>query len=406
MIDRGLNIDPAQLKPYGNNARTHSDKQVEQIMASMDEFTFTNAILVDEDNTVLAGHGRLMAANRLNMASVPVDRIHGLTAAQKKAYVLADNKMALNAGWDEKLLAAEFGELTEMGFDLALTGFSPGEIKGLDAHICPTVGLTEEDEIPPEPSIPASILGDIWLLGNHRVCCGDSTDSGAVAILTDAQPCDMVFTDPPYGISYGGGRDSQKHGMIKNDDLQGDDLGNLICNVFDFNKPHADVYICVLPKLQKPFLDFIESAGKVIDSVIVWDKKQPGLGYMAYRRQCEFILFVKGGSFKKGDPSDFDLWSISRDSGKDYVHGTQKPVAVPERAILNSSKAGDIVLDYFLGSGSTLIACEKQGRRCYGMELDPKYVDIIVKRWEDFTGQKAIHENGKSFETLKQERGV
>jgi DNA modification methylase len=168
----------------------------------------------------------------------------------------------------------------------------------------------------------------------------------------------------------------------------------LISNVFLFNKQEADVYICVSPKMQKPFLDFIENSNKTIDAVIVWDKKQPGLGYMSYRRQCEFILFVKGGAFKKGDTSDFDLWSISRDNGQDYVHGTQKPIAVPSRAINNSSKKDDLVLDYFGGSGSTMVAANQLKRKCYGMELDPKYCDVIVARMIKLDSNLPIKRNG------------
>ena len=178
--------------------------------------------------------------------------------------------------------------------------------------------------------------------------------------------------------------------------MQGEELVNLICNVFNFNKKEADVYICVSPIMQKPFLDYIEQRGKELNAVIVWDKKQPGLGYMAYRRQCEFILFVKGKPFKKGDTTDFDLWSISRDDATTYVHGTQKPVGVSARAIKNSSKQDDNVLDFFGGSGSTLIACEQLCRNCFMMELDPHYVDVIIARWEKFTGQKAVLLNGNS----------
>ena len=209
----------------------------------------------------------------------------------------------------------------------------------------------------------------------------------------------MVFTDPPYGIDYSGGRtqvvEKKEYGKLKNDDLQGEELGNLICNVFNYNKAEADVYICVSPIMQKPFLDYIEMQNKDINAVIVWDKKQPGLGYMAYRRQCEFILFIKGKPFKKGDTTDFDLWSISRDDATTYVHGTQKPIKVPARAITNSSKAEDVVLDYFGGSGSTLIACEQLNRKCRMMEYDPKYIDVIIARWEQFTGQKAVLLNGQ-----------
>tara|TARA_R100001086_G_C11730259_1_gene229470 strand:- start:30 stop:713 length:684 start_codon:yes stop_codon:yes gene_type:complete len=215
------------------------------------------------------------------------------------------------------------------------------------------------------------------------------------------QKADMVFTDPPYGIDYSGGRTqvvrTKTYGRIKNDTLQGDALGGLVAQVFTSCKPEADIYICVSPIMQGPFIDAIGKSDKELDAVIVWDKRQPGLGYMAYRRQCEFILFVKGAAFKKGDVSDLDLWQIGRDGGKDYQHGTQKPVAVPQRAIKNSSKAGDTVLDLFGGSGSTLVAAHSVERIAYCMELDPVYVDVAVTRWQNFTGKDATLETGETF---------
>ena len=207
----------------------------------------------------------------------------------------------------------------------------------------------------------------------------------------------MVFTDPPYGINYSGGRtqvvEKKTYGKILNDNLKGLELGNLIANLFSFTKSESDYYICVSPLEQKPFLDVIENNKLKLDAVIVWDKKNAGLGYMRYRRQCEFILYIKGKKFKKGDKSDFDLWQINRDNAQKYVHGTQKPVALSSRAILNSSKKEDFILDIFGGSGSTLIACEKINRNCYMMELDTTYCDIIIERWQNYTGKKAIKIN-------------
>jgi DNA modification methylase len=253
-----------------------------------------------------------------------------------------------------------------------------------------------DDEVPEvdEKSEPVSKRGEMYELGNSILMCGDSTDAEDVARLMGGEKADMVFTDPPYGIDYSGGRSQllkkKDYGKLMNDDLEGQDLAHLICNIFEFNKGGADIYICVSPIMQKPFLDFIEKCGKEINAVIVWDKKQAGLGYMAYRRQCEFILFVKGEPFHKGDKTDFDLWSITRDNAENYVHSTQKPVAVPSRAINNSSKQGDLILDLFGGSGSTLIACEKNGRRARLMELDPHYCDVIRRRYT-----KWAKENGK-----------
>ncbi|MAA66803.1 MAG: DNA methylase N-4 [Alteromonadaceae bacterium] len=389
------------LTPYARNSRTHSDEQVAQVAASIKEFGWTNPILIDEGKSIIAGHGRLQAAQRLGEDKVPTITLTGLTDAQKRAYVIADNKLALNAGWDEEMLAVEINDLLGDGFDIDLMGFDPSEIDALLAEADKVdEGLTDEDAVPDVPTEPVSKLGDIWVLGRHRVMCGDSTSIDAVDKLTDQSLADMVFTDPPYGIDYGGGR-TNKHGIIKNDALEGADLGALIALAFTAKKTGADLYVCVSPLMQKPFMDVFEQNNADINAVIVWDKKNAGLGYMAYRRQCEFILFHKGSPFRKGDKSDFDLWSFSKDSTKEYVHPTQKPVAVPERALTNSSKAGDSVLDLFGGSGSTLIAAEKTGRNARLMELDPKYVDVIVKRWQAFTGKDAVHaDSGQTFNEI------
>lgn len=391
----------ADLIPYAANSRTHSDAQVAQIAASIKEFGWTNPILVAGDDTIIAGHGRLLAARKLALVEVPVIVLDHLSKSQQRALVIADNQLALNAGWNMDMLKAEIEDLQLDDFDLNILGFDDKFLDGL-LEPEPTAGLTDEDAVPEVPETPKTVLGDVWVLGNHRLMCGDSTSIDAVDKLMDGAKADMVFTDPPYGIDYSGGRTqvvaTKTYGKLKNDDLKGDDLGNLICNVFTNAKPEADAYICVSPIMQKPFLDWLEAAGKKIGAVIVWDKKQPGLGYMHYRRQTEFILFVPGRQFKKGDKSDFDLWAISRDNGSDYQHGTQKPVALPSRAIENSSKSGDMVLDLFGGSGSTLIACEKTGRSNRSMELDPKYCDVIIKRWQEFTGKEAVHaETGETF---------
>ena len=379
------------LTPYKKNARTHDEYQIEKLKNSLKEFGFINPVIIDENNMILVGHGRIMGAKELGIETVPCIRIKYLTDDQKKAYILADNKLSDLGGWDLDLLNEE---LLSIDLDMSMFGFDDIDI---------SIELEEseiiEDEIPEVPEEPKAKLGDIYQLGNHRLMCGDSTSIDDVEKLMNGVKADMVFTDPPYGINYSGGRtqvvETKEYGKLKNDNLKGIELGNLICNVFLFNKQESDIYICVSPIMQKPFLDYIEHQNKKINAVIVWDKKQPGLGYMAYRRQCEFILFIKGKEFKKGDISDFDLWSISRDNAITYVHGTQKPVGVSARAINNSSKQEDTVLDLFGGSGSTLIACEQLNRKCYMMELDPHYIDVIIQRWENFTGKKAVKINGE-----------
>jgi DNA modification methylase len=385
-----LKID--KLIPYARNSRTHSPEQIKQIAASIREFGFTNPILIDEKDTIIAGHGRVSAAEKLDMDELPCIRFTHLSEAQKKAYRIADNKLALNAGWTDDMLKLDLEELRDkFKFDIDVIGFSEQELDAL--FVNKEVVEDDFDVDAAIPEIPIAKRGDVWQLGRHRLMCGDSTVSSDVDKLMNGNKADMVFTDPPYGLDYSGGRTQvvkeKMYGKLKNDNLQNEQLGNLIEQVFNFNKAEADIYICVSPIVQKPFLDFIVKQDRKIDAVIVWDKKNAGLGYMAYRRQCEFILFIKGSEFKKGDKSDFDLWSISKDNTSNYLHGTQKPIAISSRAINNSSKQDDLIADYFGGSGSTLIACEQTNRICYMMELDEKYCDVIIKRWESFTGKKA-----------------
>lgn len=406
--------------PYANNSRTHSDEQVSQICASIKEFGFTNPIIIDDENTIIAGHGRVLAANKLKLKDVPCVQVTGWTDAQKKAYVIADNKLALNAGWDEELLSIELGALQELDFDLSLTGFSDdelGDLIGLEDE----EGLTDEDAVPEAPEQPVAMEGDIWKLGEHRVMCGDSTDAGSVALLMDGQKADMVFTDPPYGMSYGGGRAEGRHsldkktggvkvkahGMIKGDDLQGDALVNLVrestLRLSENKKEGSPMYICFTWRTYAEFEDAINQAGEEIKACIVWDKKSIGLGNSNYRPQHEFIFYTGGQWY--GNKSQADVWQMSRGATGDYVHPTQKPVELIEGAINNSSKKGDIITDAFLGSGSTLIAAEKTNRKCYGMELDPKYVDVIIKRWQEYTGKQATMA-GDAYEDIAKARGI
>lgn len=378
-------VDINSIKPYKNNAKLHPEEQIQQIKKSIEQFGMDDPIGIWKDE-IVEGHGRLIACKELGYTEVPIIRLDHLTDDQRKAYTLIHNQTTMNTGFDLDILNEE---LQSIDLDMSDFGFDEIELDDIEEEQEIT-----EDEIPDVPEEPKAKYGDIYQLGNHRLMCGDSTSEEDVNKLMNDVKADMVFTDPPYGIDYSGGRtqvvEEKSYGKLKNDDLTGEELGNLICNVFNFNKQEADVYICVSPIMQKPFLDYVEKCNREINAVIVWDKKQPGLGYMAYRRQCEFILFIKGAPFKKGDKSDFDLWSISRDDATTYVHGTQKPVKVSARAIENSSEKDDAVLDLFGGSGSTLIACEQLNRKCYMMELDPHYIDVIIQRWENFTGKKAV----------------
>ena len=392
------------LIPYINNSRTHDSNQVSQIAASIKEFGFTNPILIDKDNGIIAGHGRLMGAQKLGLKNVPCIRLGDLSEAQKKAYIIADNKLALNADWDLEMLSIEIEELQALDFDIDLLGFTIDELDAMDAN--PEVeGLTDEDEVPEVPEEPTTKLGDIYQLGNHRLMCGDSTSIDAVELLMGGVKADMVFTDPPYGMAYGGGRAAgsttkgalvKAHGMIIGDDLKGDDLlamvADSISNAIMGAKSGVASYICFTWRTYAEFHAALTSIGLKPSACIVWDKKSIGLGRSDYRPQHEFIFYC-GGQWH-GDKAQSDVWYMSRGGTGQYVHPTQKPVELIEKGLLNSSKGGDVIHDCFGGSGSTLIACEKSNRNAYLMELDPKYCDVIVKRWEDFTGKKAELVNG------------
>ena len=398
------NID--KLIPYARNARTHSDEQIGQIAASIKEWGWTTPILVDETGGIIAGHGRTLAAQRLQMTEVPVMVAKGWSEAKKRAYILADNKLALNAGWDNEMLALELGEIGELGFDLDLTGFTADEIAALTPEqIAP--GLTDEDAVPDVPEQPVTVLGDVWLLGKHRLMCGDSTSIDDGEKLMGGLLADLVFTDPPYNVAYSG-RGANNLGTIKNDDMSEEDFEQFCRDIFStYNvimKPLACIYVCHPDSASAPKIAFEKTFAEQFkkSSTIIWMKKSAGMGWQDYRAQHEPILYGwkegKGSHFNAGDRTKTSVWKIGRDAQSSYVHPTQKPVCLPEEAIMNSSKGSDCVVDLFGGSGSTLIACEKTGRINRSMELDPKYCDVIVKRWQDFTGKIATHaETGQPF---------
>ena len=384
------------LTEFQGGLKKRTTEDTKKIEKSINDYGFATPFFVwkhDGINSVLDGHGRLQTLKEMQkrgeeIPALPVVYIDCANEAAAKNLLL---RICSTYGeMTAESVAAFLGDI-KIDFDeLAL----PDGV--LDLGKLEPEETKDDDEAPAvdEDGEPDSQPGEMYELGNSILLCGDSTNPDDVARLMGGEKADMVFTDPPYGIDYSGGRtqvvQEKDYGKIMNDTLQGEDLGNLICNVFKFNKGGADVYICCSPIMQKPFLDYLEKECKELNAVIVWDKKTAGLGYMAYRRQCEFILFIKGNPFHKGDKTDFDLWSIARDNAQSYVHGTQKPVAVPARAITNSSKVDDLVLDFFGGSGSTLIAAEKLGRRARIMELDPKYCDVIRKRWT-----KWAQENGR-----------
>ena len=383
-----VNID--QIIPYAKNPR-QNDEAIAKVASSLKEFGWRQPIVVDKEMVVIAGHTRLGAATRLGYKKVPIHIATDLTENQIKAYRIADNRVGQEAKWDEDLLSLELKDLQLDGYDLEQTGFNNEELDALLAEAV-TEGLVDEDQVPPEPEEATSVLGDVWLLGNHRVMCGDSTSIDAIDELMENQKADMVFTDPPYNVAFNGR--SGKFDVILNDNLSSVDFEEFIKNwlqVFYMHKPNS-YYICcnwafygILQKELNP------------KTCIVWAKNVFGLG-KGYRHQHEFILF--DGLIDPSITNESDLWQIKKDSK--YQHPTQKPTALAERAINNSTKINNLILDYFGGSGSTLIACEKTNRKARLMELDPIYVDVIVQRWQDFTGKKAIHEKtNKTFDEIK-----
>ncbi len=394
------------LIPYARNARTHGDEQVAQIARSIKEFGFTNPILVDGDNGVLAGHGRIAAARSLGMDKVPVIELAGLTPEQKRAYVLADNQLALNAAWDGDLLAAEIGDLRAAGFDVDLIGFSGDDLRGLSRE-----GKTPPDQVPESPVTPVSRAGDLWICGEHRVLCGSATVLGDIETVLGGELADLCFTDPPYNVNYANTAKDKLRGKnrpILNDAL-GEEFGAFLreaCgNILAVTK--GAVYICMssseLDTLQKAFRD----AGGRWSTFVIWAKNTFTLGRADYQRQYEPILYGwKEGTdhYWCGARDQGDVWFVDKPSKND-LHPTMKPVALVERAIRNSSKSRDIVLDPFGGSGTTMIAAEQAGRRARLIELDPKYVDVIVARWEAFTaGTATLQATGQDFEETGRER--
>jgi DNA modification methylase len=395
-----INRKITELIPYVNNARTHSDEQVIQIAASIKEFGFTNPVLIDGENGIIAGHGRLMAAKKLGLEEVPTIELSHLSEAQRKAYILADNKLALNSGWDNDLLAIEFAELNELGFDLDLTGFTLDEIDALTPEEIPP-GLTDEDSVPELPEEPVTKLGDVWLCGNHRVMCGDSTSIDSVEKLMDGNKADMVFTDPPYGVSYQSNKriKSEKFDVLINDDV----ILDIIPIIEIFSK--GWVFIWTTWKVVDKWIENTKGLG-FPSNMVVWFKGGGGIGDLnkTFYTDYEMALVWHRGAELCGKRIG-SVWKVGKDGASNYVHPTQKPVALAEEALDKTTKKNNLILDLFLGSGSTLIACEKTNRKCFGLELDHKYCDVIVKRWQEFTGKEATLEStGETFGVINGSR--
>ena len=401
------------LIPYARNAKQHSEAQVAQIAASIREFGWGAPILVDGQNNVIAGHGRLLAARKLGLPEVPVVPMDHLSDTQRRALILADNKIGENASWEDELLGIELADLKDAGFDLGLTGFSQEEWEALIAGEEKTQdGLTDEDAIPEVTESPVSKPGDIWVLGEHKLLCGDATKVDDYQALLGEELVDMTFTDPPYNVNYANTAKDKMRGKnrpIMNDNL-GEGFGSFLFDACDniLTRTKGAVYIAMssseLDTLQAAF----RAAGGKWSTFIIWAKNTFTLGRADYQRQYEPILYGwKQGAdhFWCGDRDQSDIWNYNKPRVND-LHPTMKPVELVERAIKNSSKSRDIVLDLFGGSGTTLIACEKTGRQARLMELDPKFVDVIVKRWEEYTGLQAVRqEDGVKFAELTTSAG-
>jgi len=403
-----------RLIPFARNARTHSDEQVAQIAASIAEFGWTNPILAGNDGIVIAGHARLQAARRLGMTEVPVIVLDHLTETQRRALVIADNQLAISgASWDADMLRVELDALREDDFDIGLLGFGDEEIEALLAEPGESgAGKTDEDAVPETPETAITVPGDVWLLEQHRLLCGDSTQIDAIEKVLAGGLADMVFTDPPFNVNYGATMKDKlrgkSHRKIANDNLGAafePFLHEACSNMLAVTK--GAIYICMSSsELHTLYRAFTEAGGHW-STFVIWAKNTFTMGRADYQRQYEPMLYGwKEGSqhFWCGARDQGDVWFVNKPVKND-IHPTMKPVELIERAIRNSSKSRDTVLDPFGGSGSTLIACERTGRQARLIELEPHYCDVIVQRYQNHCGNSAVLEgDGRSFDEIAAER--
>jgi len=399
------------LIPYARNARVHSDEQVAQIAASITEFGWTNPILLDGDNGVIAGHGRLMAARKLEHKEVPTIDLHGLSEAQKRAYIIADNKTALNASWDFDMLTVEFEELAGMDFDLALTGFDDGEVQDITAiGNAEREGHTEEDDVPEAPVKPVTVLGDIWTLGRHRLMCGDSTSADNVGALLDGAVPHLMVTDPPYGVEYDaswrtevGLQKTGAHGKVANDDrADWSEAWALFPGEVAYVWHAASALSAVVCKS-------LQDCGFEVRMQIIWNKNHSpiGRGHYHFKHEPCWYAVKKGGTGHwQGSRKEHTVWDIEKPQKSETGHSTQKPVECMRKPIENNSAPKDSVYEPFSGSGTTIIAAEQTGRTCYAMEISPAYVDVAIRRWQDFTQQVAVRDDGVTYNELTDAEAV
>ncbi len=388
--------------PYARNSRTHSDEQISQIASSIKAFGFTNPILVSDGNDIIAGHGRALAAGKLGLDHVPCIRLGHLTERDRRAYVIADNRLALSADWDAKMLELEVAELQAMDFDLDLLGFEEAE---LDALLCPEVlpeeGLTDPDAVPENVDTRCK-PGDLWILGNHRLLCGDSTNVQHVERLMGGEKADMCVTDPPYNVDYGNNKsDKHKFRPIENDNMSHDDFRDFCRGFVGCIAAVVDgcIYVFGPPGVDGRIMFTVLDEAFHCSTTIVWNKDRFVLGRGKYHNKyepCWFGWNGKGINFVD-DRTLNNVWDFPRPAASE-LHPTMKPVELIENALAHASKPGQVVLDLFGGSGTTLIACEKKGRYARLNELDPKYCDVILTRWEQFTGKTATLEEADGQE--------
>jgi DNA modification methylase len=390
-----------KVTPYARNARTIPQKAVDKVASSIREFGWRQPIVVDREGVIICGHARLLAAQKLGLTEVPVHVADNLTPAQVRAYRLLDNRSHQETDWDEELLGLELLELKDLGLDLSLTGFDFNEIDKLLGPL--SEGQTDEDAIPEAPEEPVSRPGDLWVVGDHRILCGDSLDTASFERVLGGELADMVFTDPPYNVDYHQ-TGSQAGRKIANDNLGGgfhEFLSDVCRNLLPVTS--GAIYICMssseLDSLKKAFTE----AGGHWSTFIIWAKNTFTLGRADYQRQYEPILYGwKEGNkhYWCGARDQGDVWFMNKPVLND-LHPTMKPVELVVRAIANSSKPGATVLDAFGGSGTTIIAAEKTGRRARVIEADPRYVDVALKRWQGFTGKQAVREGiGESLNSI------
>ena len=389
--------DITTIKPYENNPRKLKDSAIEKVAMSLKEYGFRQPIVVDKDRIIVVGHTRYRASKKLGLKEVPITIVDNLTPEQINAYRIADNRTAEESEWDNELLKMEIKDLEAKDFKLDLLGFNEDQLN--DMLFEEKQGLTDEDEIPEAPEEPISKLGDIWKLGNHKLICGDSTILNNYEKLFNENKADLLMTDPPYNVDYEGKTKDKL--TIQNDSKNDDDFLQFLTDAFNNCAIHLKLgcsfYIFHSDWYGLEFRQSIKNSDLELKQNLIWAKNSMVMGRQDYQWQHEPCLYgwKRGASHSwYSDRKQTTIIKYDRPS-KSKLHPTMKPVGLVEYLIKNSSKQEDIVLDPFLGSGTTLIACEKQSRICYGIELDPKYCDVIVKRWEQFTGKKAELENGQ-----------